>query len=227
MWPALQPTPKLSSLLSAGSPKTEAQREEEVAEDSAPCGYEGTLADWRHRGGPGAEPSSERVEQALSQAFDRLWRDRPGCSEAAAETEAVDASLGGTVDTYISHYFRHVAELSRESVYQAHQRAILCRMRDDVVAGDRSGNMRELEARIEKVDVNDKSIQAEIASLMRIVEPERSDQAGCRSAPCCSGGGGICCSPVTPTAAAAEPAKGQAGGETGKVVPGCQGCTVQ
>uniref|UniRef100_A0A7S1S8W8 Uncharacterized protein n=1 Tax=Alexandrium catenella TaxID=2925 RepID=A0A7S1S8W8_ALECA len=226
MWPALQPTPKLSSLLSAGSPKTEALREElDDACECSPLPTEGTMDAWRHRGGPGAVPSTERVEEALAAAFDRLWLDRPGCGEASAQARGVDTSLDSTVDTYISHYFRHVAELSRESVYQAHQRAILCRMREDMVAGDRSGNMRELEARIEKVDVNDRSLQAEIASLMRIVEPDHHDQAGCKSSPCCSSGG-LCCRPVIPSAAA-MPEPPLASGETGKVVDGCQACTVQ
>lgn len=223
MWPALQPTPKLSCLLSAGSPKTEGEAAEGREDEETPLPSEGTLEDWRHRGRPSGEPSTERVEQALSAAFDRLWRDRPGCAEPSGDAKGADASLDPTaVDTYISHYFRHVAELSRESVYQAHQRAILCRMRDDIVAGDRSGNMRELEARIEKVDTNDKSLQAEIANLMRIVEPE--DAAGRPHDPCC--GNGICCRPVMPSAAAGpEPVK--AVGETGKVVPACEACTVQ
>uniref|UniRef100_A0A7S4UXU4 Uncharacterized protein n=1 Tax=Alexandrium monilatum TaxID=311494 RepID=A0A7S4UXU4_9DINO len=220
MWPALQPTPKLSSLLSATSPRADGLQ----GEDETTLPGEGTLDDWRHRGASIGEPSTQRVEQALSQAFDRLWRERPGGSESAAEAELADAS----VDGYISRYFRHVAELSRESVYQSHQRAVLCRIRDDVVAGDRSGNMRELEARIERVDESDRSLQAEIANLMRIAEPERTSCTGCRSALCCGGSGrgaGICCSPVTTSAAAAGPPQGQASG--GKVIPGCQACTIQ
>jgi len=220
LWPALQPTPKLTSLLSAGSPKTEGLRED----DETTLPSESTIDDWRYRGFPDSGPSSERVERALGQAFDRLWRERPGCSDSPTEGEGVDAAQGETVDNYISQYFRHVAELSRESVYQAHQRAILSRMRDDVIAGDRSGNPHELEARIEKVNAHDRVLRAEIASLMRIVEPERGEgHAGCRGAPSCSAGVGVCCATVLPSAAAAE--QGQAGG--GKVVPGCQACNVQ
>merc|ERR1719254_5836 len=109
-------------------------------------------------------------------AFDRLWCDRPSGPGSSSPSGTEDGASGdasrllSNVDGYISNYFRHVAELSRESVYLAHQRAILCRMRDDVAAGDRLDRTGDLEARIEKVELNDRTLRAEIANLMRIAE---------------------------------------------------------
>merc|ERR1712232_1406073 len=115
-------------------------------------------------------------------ACERLWREQPnqppttGIEEPAVSTGVVSGNpnasieevLSGSVDGYISRYFKHVAELSRESVYQAHQREILRRMRTDLIAGERSGNLKEIEEMIQKVEVEDRHLQAEITNLMRI-----------------------------------------------------------
>merc|ERR1712014_174995 len=87
--------------------------------------------------------------------------------------------LMGSVDGFITHYFRHVAELSRESVYQAHQRELLHRMRKDFIAGERSGNIQELDEMIQRVDLDDMSLRTEIASLMRIAECSTQRGAAC------------------------------------------------
>merc|ERR1712217_12319 len=167
------PSPKLSSLLQSSSTAAG----EASADVGGVAGVDASCSPPVSRHAE-MEPSTERVERALGLAFDRLWRDRPtaNAAEAVSDHDAADGEddrLLGTVDSYISNYFRHVAELSRESVYQSHQRAILCRMREDVVAGDRSGNMRDLEERIQKAELNDRSLQAEIASRMKIVDREQ------------------------------------------------------
>lgn len=195
LWPALQnsSTP-LRSLLnsdrsSPGKPKKAAanfpkQSPEglSIADDAlqrdrgtATCIKEEEIQRLSERDRLRGESSTDRVNGVVGAAFDRLWRDRP-----VNPSEAMGASQGGAgnseaqvlcnVDNYISHYFRHVAELSRESVYQSHQREILQRMREDLVNGDRSGSMRELDEMIQKADLDDKSLQAEIHNLMRIAD---------------------------------------------------------
>merc|ERR1719510_1427184 len=101
---------------------------------------------------------------------------------------------GDAVDGYISNYFRRVAELNRESVYQAHQRVILSRMRDDLAAGDRCGSMRDLDERLQRVELSDQTLRSEIATRMRIVERVGPAHCGgrtncCAPAACCAAGG--------------------------------------
>lgn len=155
LWPALLPTPKLDSLLSKDSI---------VARTRSTRSQDGSL---RY-----PENSTERVDRALGVAFDRLWRDRPAVPVIPEDAEEGDPALLCTVDGYISRYFHRVASLSRESVYQAHQRKILNRMREDVVCGDRCGKLRDLDDKIKRAELDDSSLQAEMATLMRIVEQQ-------------------------------------------------------
>merc|ERR1740121_2091716 len=211
MWPALLPTPKLNSFVGSDGATEPMPQGCTGCSGCASCTRQ-MLSLQADQG-----PSTERVEHALGLAFDRLWRDRP--VEEDRQDDA--AEFSGTVDGYITNYFRHVAELSRESVYQSHQRAILNRMREDIVAGDRSGNMRDLEERLQKVELNDKSLQAEIATRMRIVEREQRASRSCgdgRSS-CCTTQSGCCMSDDTPKRLQ-EPG--------GRTVPDCTpGCTLQ
>lgn len=207
LWPAMGPTSEFSSLIG------------EVSARHRPSvslvGTGGGLATAHEILDPDAQaPSTERIERTLGIAFDRLWCDRPG----EDPDDAQDAQLEGTVDSFISSYFRHVAELSRESVYQAHQRAILSRMREDIMAGDRSGNMRDLDERIQRVELSDKSLQAEIANLMRITEKERRQSCCAARSPCCSGAT-ACCASETQTEVLLPVAP--------RDVDGCQGCALQ
>lgn len=188
LWPALLPTPKLDSLQSGLIAWTRSGRSQESCNP---------------------HDSTDRIDRALSLAFDRLWRDRP-CSTANPETGDEDhPQLLCTVDGYISRYFHRVATLSRESVYQAHQRKILHRMKDDVICGDRCGKLQELEERISKAELDDHGLQSEMAELLRIVAAgdqaaSGSDTSLSRSSPCC------CRCPVTlaSTLASGSPALG-------------------
>jgi hypothetical protein len=126
------------------------------------------------------------VSNLVGKACERLWREQPcppagssisndGLADSTGATggnpnPSIEETLNCSVDGYISQYFRHVAELSRESVYQAHQREILRRMRTDLIAGERSGNLKEIDDMIQKVEVEDRSLQAEISNLMRIAD---------------------------------------------------------
>jgi len=189
LWPALQPSAPLNSLLSAGGRDAGCSQDNSTGQD---------------RDGS----STDRVNRAVGLAFERLWRDRPavqsqddatssgdagnGCVGTEGSAREDDSKLLLTVDGFITHYFRHVAELSRESVYQAHQREILNRMREDFIAGERSGNMRELDEMIQRVDLDDRTLQTEIASLMRIAEMGQRDGGGhcpdaARCVPTCFG----------------------------------------
>jgi len=85
--------------------------------------------------------------------------------------EDVNSKVMATIDGYLSKYFRRIAELNRECVYQSHQKRILKHMRDDVIRGDRSGDVRELEDRIQKADGETSTVQTEIAAMMKILEP--------------------------------------------------------
>merc|ERR1719387_1578191 len=168
------PTPKLDGILkSRSSPEDQSQH--------GGCSTAGT-------GGQHSSNSTERLERVLAVAFDRIWRDRPPSSivEDPAQLECGDPQVQGTIDGYISRYFRKVAELSRESVYQAHQRQLLHRMREDIIRGDRCGNMRELDERIRRVELDDSTLRAEIANLMNIVD---SNRPGRRMLPPCCGTG--------------------------------------
>lgn len=215
MWPALQPVHRLDSLIRSPSDRSE--------EDACTLASGGAAASSScSPGGPApeagdGEPSTERVERLLGAAFDRLWRDRP-IGMIGMPADGASPGEIGSIDGYISNYFRHVAELSRESVYQSHQRAILCRMREDVVAGDRSGSMRDLDERIQRVEINDRTLQAEIATRMRIVERSSGATPCCRArSPCCVPGPAACC------AGEVEPSL------AGRALPGCSpsDCSVQ
>merc|ERR1719291_690100 len=117
-----------------------------------------------------------------------------GCVGATAtgnDAVAENADVANAVDGYITHYFRRVAELSRESVYQSHQRDILNRMREDLADGDRRGSLAELDEMIDKVDMDDRSLRAEIAALMQIAGRENVVENCPRSLElgrCCCGG---------------------------------------
>jgi len=199
LWPAMLPTPKMNSLLSDANRSTHTPQD--VSRGPS------------NRGGS----STERVDHVIGLAFDRLWRDAPSVAvdEAAADS---DPQLACTVDGYISHYFHRVAELSRESVYQTHQRRILSRMRDDVICGDRTGSMRELDERIQNVELDDKSIRAEIETLMKIVE-----QDGGRGASTVLAMEACCCA----SAPAVKPGELSQPATSGRVVPDCKPCVVQ
>jgi hypothetical protein len=137
------------------------------------------------------EASEDRVNNLVGKACERLWREQanqppPSCTENLADGAGatgtdlnVEDVLNCSVDGYISQYFKHVAELSRESVYQAHQREILRRMRTDLIAGERSGNLKEIEEMIQKVEVEDRYLQAEITNLMRIAGSSGSQSSRC------------------------------------------------
>lgn len=175
MWPALNSTPQ-QVLSLVNSQVAKAVSSTSPSDQSLPhC--------WSER-----ETSTDRVEQMFGNAFDRLWRNRP----IGLMGMPIQDSDPDSVDGYISCYFHHVAELSRESVYQAHQRKMLNQMRDDLIAGDRSGSVRELDERIQRSEENDQFLQTEIANRMRIVD---------REGICCCGGRGRllprtgCCAP--------------------------------
>mmetsp|Transcript_42490 Transcript_42490/g.117250 ORF Transcript_42490/g.117250 Transcript_42490/m.117250 type:complete len:276 (+) Transcript_42490:93-920(+) len=109
--------------------------------------------------------TSDRVNSAVRLAFDRLWQD-----EQRPHFEEPDSQAPSNVDGFIKRYFHHVADLSRESAYQAHQLEILHRMREDVAVGERAGNTAQLDELIQRVNLDDRSIRSEIANLMRIAE---------------------------------------------------------
>merc|ERR1712100_40642 len=91
-----------------------------------------------------------------------------------------------TIDGYLSRYFRRIAELNRECVYQSHQKRILKHMRDDVIRGDRSGDVRELDDRISKADGETTTVQTEIAQMMKILEPRTAPMCPAQLS-CCAG----------------------------------------
>jgi len=234
MWPSMMPTTKLSSLTGSGTKELEeaadlAAGQGQASQGSAPSAlpvppHMRPISPPDARPATDWEPSTERVEQVLGAAFDRLWRDRPAGNPPPEEGSGEGAQALGSVDGYISNYFRQVAELSRESVYQSHQRAILWRMREDVVSGDRTGNMRELDERIQRVEINDRNLQAEIACRMRIVvERDRGRESCCvERAPCCV--------PAACCAASASDSNGASSSSlAGRSVPGCRPgeCSVQ
>lgn len=202
LWPAMQLTPKMHSLLSEANRSAHSQQD---------VSLRGVGASGR------GESSTERVDHVIGLAFDRLWRDAPTVVVDEPQLDG-DPQLACTVDGYISHYFHRVAELSRESVYQTHQRRILCRMRDDIICGDRCGNMRELDERIQTVELDDKSIRAEIESLMRIVEQDGGRGAQVLAMEAC------CCASATPSA---KPVELSLQANSGKSVPDCKPCVVQ
>eukprot|EP00927_Polykrikos_kofoidii_P056328 TRINITY_DN50475_c0_g1_i1.p1 TRINITY_DN50475_c0_g1~~TRINITY_DN50475_c0_g1_i1.p1 ORF type:complete len:364 (-),score=63.48 TRINITY_DN50475_c0_g1_i1:77-1168(-) len=185
LWPALQGSGQLRSLISGGRTTTSGHGSDarrlvsSGSDDRLRLCREGQHSRTSDGDGPRCGSTSDRVNFAVGQAFERLWRDRPLSTDSPSNTSE-DSALLATVDGYISQYFRHVAELSRESVYQAHQRDILYRMREDLIAGDRSGNMRELDKMIRRVDLDDQSLRTEIASLMRIADNNaQTDKAAC------------------------------------------------
>lgn len=114
--------------------------------------------------------TTERVNLAVGLAFDRLWHHRPMRSDCGQDADGNEVCLAqlAAVDGYITRYFHRVAELSRESVYQMHQRDILCRMRDDLGSNETSSCLVELDEMISKVNLDDRSLQAEISELMQI-----------------------------------------------------------
>eukprot|EP00928_Gymnodinium_smaydae_P016189 TRINITY_DN1603_c1_g1_i1.p1 TRINITY_DN1603_c1_g1~~TRINITY_DN1603_c1_g1_i1.p1 ORF type:complete len:316 (+),score=87.11 TRINITY_DN1603_c1_g1_i1:239-1186(+) len=271
IWPALQPTAALSSLLNSGTREgagydfADAAAAGEAAATALSPG--GDTQAFHSSGSSHSELATaeaalpfaplhggnvsngmyveDRVDHAVGLAFERLWRDR---TAGLPEQEEPETQQACTVDGYIAQYFRHVAELSRESVYQAHQREILERMREDLVAGDRSGSIKELEEMIQKVDVDDRTLQAEIASLMRI-----AGQGACGgrnpvqlgSCVCCPGGDDyppaaperlqaplmLTGGEVADANAAGAPAAAGGGAAAadggGRSVPPCSACTVQ
>jgi len=220
LWPALLPTPKLDSLLS---------KESLVARTRSTRSQEGGSLRLN-------ENSTERVDRALGVAFDRLWRDRPAVAAIPEDAEEGDPALLCTVDGYISRYFHRVASLSRESVYQAHQRKILNRMREDVVCGDRCGKLRDLDDKIKRAELDDQSLQAEMTTLMRIVE-KQLEQTASPLESCCGGGANTaprrsspCCAPSSccQVRSSAPATKASVLSSQASDVPdNCSQCTVQ
>merc|ERR550514_4155 len=73
-----------------------------------------------------------------------------------------------------------------ECVYQGHQKRILQRMREDVIRGDRCGNVRDLDEKIHKANGDESTVTSEIAQMMRIVEGGDEPNKGTLASRCCS-----------------------------------------
>lgn len=192
-WPSTLPAAHLDACL-----KSVSNRIQMTAEDR---GSGGT-----GKGGTGRSLlgvcATERVEEALNVAFERLWREQPPAITEDDEKQKVMA----TIDEYIGNYFRRVAELNRECVYQSHQKRILKRMREDVIRGDRCGNLRDLDEKISKADGDESTVQTDIAQMMKILDP--------KVVPACPSTV-ICCSSVMPQPPAGAPsAEGEKPAET-------------
>lgn len=185
----------------------------------------------------GSSSAEGRIADAVHAAFERLWNSQAeasvakviasGCDDISDESWS-SPQTNSSVDAYISQYFRHVAELSRESVYQAHQRDILQRMREELVLGDRSGSMKELDEMIQRVDVDDRTLKAEIAKLMRITEASDVRKLSSLQLASC------CCSSDEDShrARTAVALNSVARGDSsvasgGKEIPPCTSCSIQ
>jgi len=171
-----------------------------------------------HKESGGGVCDTERVDSILRLAFDRLWCDKPGGTSAgAAGASALEANSddeSGHIDDYINTYFRHVAELSRESLYQSHQCALLTRIREDVAAGDCAGSVKDIDVRLDRAIRQERALRSEISNMMRIVEPEESTSCPCLRRSGQSSGSRCCGETSSPFA--------------GKVLPACRsGCQVQ
>jgi len=151
---------------------------------------------------------TERAEQALSVAFDRIWGHRTGMfalPDSARETEQ------DLPDAYILRNFRQVAQLGRESLCNEYRHRVLCQMRDDGETGNIATGLRcEVDADIKRVERNNQRLQDEISQLMHCVgdgpvsrpvlpsagwwwcsAPHKQEVTGSAPGSCTSGG---CCS---------------------------------
>lgn len=179
-WPSTLPTPHLDHLLKSS------QRQGDATAKT------GSLRDGTSRSSLGMT-STERLDRALGIAFEKLWREQPPTLALEEENGGENAEVLSRIDGYLSNYFRRVAELNRECVYQGHQKRILQRMREDVIRGDRCGNVRDLDEKIQKADGDETLVQGEIAQMMRILGLEGGTAAsasGVRQAKGASAGTG-------------------------------------
>merc|ERR1719498_1325168 len=111
----------------------------------------------------------------MNHAFDKLWCcNRPGMHRQEDLGPAMDPGNLCTVDGYIQRHFQRVAELSRDSVYQAHEKRVLLRMREDAMKRSNFKHMEELDERIRRARLDDLTVQEEIATLMKIAHANES-----------------------------------------------------